>query len=114
MEDKDKKLISNTLKKAGELFWDKPSEQALLAEYRSCQQDNSSSGTTYWAISGIFISINSAILGSLLYTIISNNELFRAVLGVSEVTNNSEMIEYLRVAVPIICIFMVVMLFLLR
>ena len=49
--------------------------RAWLAEYQACQQDNSSSGTSYWTMAAIFIGISSVLILGLGYGVITNAEL---------------------------------------
>jgi hypothetical protein len=44
----------------------------LLKEYEVCEQDISSTSINYWTLAGIFIGISSALLGGLLYGILTN------------------------------------------
>jgi hypothetical protein len=46
--------------------------QAMLTEYQACQNDNSSTAQNYWLLSGIFIGLSTALLGALLYGILTN------------------------------------------
>ena len=73
MSEDRKKLIGKALKKAGELLDDEPSEQALLTEYSSCQQDNIAASSNYWTVTGIFIAVSSALLGGIIYAITSTS-----------------------------------------
>ena len=75
MDEENKKIIGNTLKKFGELFWDKPSEKALLTEYQVCEQDNDANSQAYWTLASIFIGLSTALLGGLVYGLISNHKL---------------------------------------
>jgi hypothetical protein len=72
----DKKIIGKALKKAGEMLDDEPSEQALAAEYQSCQQDNNAASSNYWTTTGIFITLSSVLLGILVAAIITTSEYF--------------------------------------
>jgi hypothetical protein len=87
--------------------------QAWLTEYQALQRDNSSSGSTYWTMAAIFIGISSAILGGLLYSVLSNSELLRALLNVSKYTNNAE-VNTIKIVVTVISIFMFLVLVSLR
>jgi len=84
-----------------------PSEQALLTEYEACQHDNSSSSQSYWTLTGIFIGFSSALLGGLIYGVLSSNGLFKALLNVITQQENVEHIEQKQVfAVAIIMILL--------
>jgi hypothetical protein len=50
-----------------------PSENALLTEYQVCEHDNSSSAQSYWIIFGIFMALNTAILGGLVFTVFQSD-----------------------------------------
>jgi hypothetical protein len=45
--------------------------QAMLTEYQVCQHDNNTSAQNYWLLSSIFIGASSAVLGWLLYALIT-------------------------------------------
>ena len=42
-------------------------EDTLLKEYEVCQQDSSSMVSAHWTVVGIFIGINTALLGAVAY-----------------------------------------------
>ena len=46
--------------------------QAWLTEYQVCQQDINSRASRYWTIVGVFMAINTALLGWVAFSIISN------------------------------------------
>jgi len=51
-------------------------EEILLKEYEVCQQASNANASSYWIMAGIFFGITSALLGGLLYAILSNERLF--------------------------------------
>ena len=67
-----------------------PSEQALLAEYQACHQAINSGSSSYWTLAGIFIGFTSAILGGLIYGVISNQTLTQILLKHIHSTDNRE------------------------
>ncbi|MBA7609599.1 hypothetical protein ES703_16790 [subsurface metagenome] len=73
-------LKSLRFNKESSIDAEEPSEEALLTEYQVCQHDNSSGTQGYWTVTGIFMGLSSVILGGLLYGILSNNLLFKAIL----------------------------------
>ena len=62
----------------------KPSENALLTEYQVLQQDASSSNTSFWTMTGIFVGFTSALLGGLVLGILSNKDMTGVILNGSE------------------------------
>jgi hypothetical protein len=66
MKDDDKKIIGNVLKKAGELFWDKPSEQVLLTEYEACISHDNSLSSQSWTVVSLITSASAIALGIIL------------------------------------------------
>ena len=56
-------------------------EQAWLVEYQACQQYISERSTSYWTLTGIFIGFSSVLLGGLIYGLMSNNVLLKAILS---------------------------------
>ena len=50
-------------------------QEILLKEYEVCQQDINFNSSRYWTIVGIFIPVNTAILGWMVYLLISNIKL---------------------------------------
>ena len=46
-------------------------QEILLKEYEVCQQDGSSIASTHWTVVGIFIALNTALLGGAAYTILA-------------------------------------------
>jgi sterol desaturase/sphingolipid hydroxylase (fatty acid hydroxylase superfamily) len=48
-------------------------KEILLKEYETCQKDNQAEASSYWTILGIFVSINTAIIGGLAYGLFSTN-----------------------------------------
>jgi hypothetical protein len=52
-----------------------PSEQALLAEYHVCEQDNVANTQGFWTLSAIFIGLSSAFLAGLIYAVITNKSI---------------------------------------
>jgi hypothetical protein len=65
-------------------------EQIALAEYQVCQQSQNSTTQSYWTLSGIFIGFTSALLGGLIYGVLSNNELIQILLKNEVSINNKE------------------------
>jgi len=65
-------------------------------------------------MASIFIGISSAILGGLLYSILSNSELLKALLNESKHTNNVEIITAVKFVVTVISVFMFLVLVSLR
>ena len=65
-------------------------EQAWLVEYQALQNDNSSSSLSYWTLAGIFIGFTSAILGGLIYGVLSNCQLLKIILGIEYSETNRE------------------------
>ncbi len=55
--------------------------QALLTEYQTCQQENSAESSSYWTLTSIFIGFSSALLGGLVYGVLSNKFLLQAILS---------------------------------
>jgi hypothetical protein len=49
--------------------------QALMTEYQVCQHDNNTSAQNYWLLSSIFIGGSSAVLGWLLYALLTRPDL---------------------------------------
>jgi hypothetical protein len=48
-------------------------EEVLLKEYEICQKSISTDASRYWVVVGIFIGINTALLGAIAYKIAYNN-----------------------------------------
>jgi hypothetical protein len=48
-------------------------KEILLKQYETCQQDNQAQASRYWAILGIFISINTPIIGGLVVVLFNTN-----------------------------------------
>ncbi len=48
-------------------------KEILLKEYEACQQDNQAQASRYWTILGIFISINTPIIGGLAVVLFSTD-----------------------------------------
>lgn len=61
-------------------------KEALLKEYESCQRHNHHVANHYWLITGIFMSVNTAIMGGITISIISGsmpaNWAIRLVIGI--------------------------------
>jgi len=53
-------------------------KEILLKEYETYQQDISFHGSRYWTIVGIFIAVSTAMLGGLIYGLVSNGVLLKA------------------------------------
>ena len=47
--------------------------EALLVEYQVCQQDSDAMIRTHWTVAGIFIGINTALVGAVAYMLNSSN-----------------------------------------
>jgi hypothetical protein len=92
---------------------DKTSEQALLAEYQACQQDNSATGSRYWTITGIFMGFSSALLGGVVFAIISSSN-FPDILKSDLQNGLSTQTHVSLVLASVIGIFMIIILSLLR
>ena len=82
-EDKIR-FVGKALKKAGELLEHEPSEQALLTEYQVCEQDNEANSQSYWTLAAIFIGLSTALLGGLLYAVITNDTLLNLLINMNE------------------------------
>jgi len=83
----------------------KPLEEALLAEYEACEQDNNASPSVYWTMAGIFIGISSAMLGGLIYGVMANNELFQTlfeVISMKQITTNGDPRQILMLGIIIL------------
>jgi hypothetical protein len=50
-------------------------EEILLKEYETCQSDKNSIGSLFWIIVGVFMAINTALLGALPYAILQSGVL---------------------------------------
>ncbi len=71
MDEDTKNLIGKGLKLAGQLLENKPSEQALLAEYKVCQHEASASGSYGWQ-SGIIFFVTTLTLAGAVITGLAN------------------------------------------
>jgi len=80
MDEDVKNIIGKGLKLVGQLFDGDPPEQALLTEYEVCQSQSDTLGLQYWTLAGIFIGFTSALLGGLIYGIVSNKDLLNLIL----------------------------------
>ena len=58
----------------------------LLREYETCQEDSRAEASSYWTIFGIFISINTAIIGGLAYGLFNTN-FINAILNKENIPN---------------------------
>jgi hypothetical protein len=54
---------------------------ALLSEYQVCEQDNIANFQGYWTLSAIFIGISTTLLGGLVYTIVTSNDLLNIIIS---------------------------------
>jgi hypothetical protein len=50
-------------------------EEILLKEYETCQSDVNSIGSLFWIVVGVFMTINTALLGALPYGILQSGGL---------------------------------------
>lgn len=108
MDENKWKIIGKALKKVGELIEDEPSEQALLTEYQTLQQDVNASGSSYWTLASIFIGISSALFLGSVFAVITNESLYQAWL--KQLQGESYQIQALQTMVIVIAIFVVLML----
>jgi len=82
--------------------------QAWLTEYQVCQQDSEAESTRYWTIFGIFISVNTAIIGGLIYGVF-NTLFINAILkgeNIPDTLVKLTILTILFVAIILITIFL--------
>lgn len=91
-----------------------PSEQALLTEYQTLQDDNSSSMTSFWTIAGIFIGISTALFAGLIYGVLANDRLFGVfVKMITEAVSGTE-IWVLRIIMSLLAVVVLFVFWFLR
>lgn len=70
-------LKSLRFNKGTSLDVEEPSNETLLKEYEVCQSHINSLGYQYWIGVGVFMAVNTALLGAFLYGIVQSNIDFR-------------------------------------
>ena len=56
-------------------------QEILLKEYEVCQHDSSAMISAHWTVTGIFMGISTAVLGWILYSVISKSSSLESVKG---------------------------------
>jgi len=73
-------LSKSETRKEAEESPEEASEQALLTEYKVCEQDNAANFQGFWTLAAIFFGLTSVFLAGLIYAVIANESLFSIVL----------------------------------
>ena len=74
-------------------------EEILLKEYEACQSEINSIGSMYWIIVGVFMAINTALLGALPYAILQSGGLSTIF---KDYATRSELLELLTLGLVIV------------
>lgn len=79
-------------------------EEILLKEYEICHEDNKAQSSRYWGIFGIYVSVNVAVFGALIYGLLNSDFLTRF----ANAKGSYEVIAYYAIAMILIVAFAVI------